>query len=405
MTGPVVFVEPATEHAGHWQDAVIKLATAATAQGHQTVVVTLNGIPGHIHDALREHGIRVAPRTEGPSSRFLALLGGAAHRTATAARCLLPHRRLPHQITLLARCLIEAASLRTAHHTLGRSPEVAVVLTASEALHGLTRALSRTRHLRVVHEVITTEDGLIRALGRLTRPGEVTVLCPTAAVQGEISILFPDLNTDVHPFALAIPEDRITADERTHARRALAIPQGEPVLCLVGGWWPHKDMATVAAALERLTRPLHVLVAGGPTDPVLMHQVATAPNVTLHTRPGSLTPADIRQVYAASDFTAVIRHPGVGKESGLVADCARLGVPLLLSDHDRDLTSRVHGWAVVVPPRDPAALAYAIDHAATHPPSMPPLTAAEDLGLCTPAQMLALFRELSDTLAAKEPTP
>ncbi|MEV6821453.1 glycosyltransferase family 1 protein [Nocardiopsis dassonvillei] len=395
MRRAVALVEPATEHAGHWQHALTRLARAAATAGHQVAVITLNGMPVHVHTLLQEHGVRVATRPEGVKARLLLALGKGAQGSATRARHLLPHRRLPYQITLVTRCLTEAASLHTARHLLGRAPETAVILTASEALHGLARALSRTPHLRVVHEVNTTEDRIVRALGRLAPPRRVLALCPTRSVEDEVRERFPALRTAVHPFALANPDERISPSERTRARQALDLPEREAVLCLVGGWWPHKDMATVTTALEHLTQPLHVLVAGSPTDPDLLDRMARAPGVDLRALHGPLNPADIRQVYAASSFTAVIRCPGVGKESGLVADCARFGVPLLLSDHDPDLTGRVRTWATVVPLQDPVALAHAIDEAATHPPLTPPPTAAEDLGLRTPARMLALLQSLA----------
>lgn len=401
MRRAVVLVEPATEHAGHWQDALTRLTQAAAAEGHQAVVITLNGTPDHVHRELQDHGARVATDPAGPKARFLFTLARSVFWTARTARRLLPHRRLPHQITLIARCLIESASLRTAHHLLGRVPEIAVILTASEALHGPAQALSGTSHLRVVHEVNTTEDLFLRGLGRLSSPRRVAVICPTRSVEEEIRDRFPELVTAVHPFALTIPSERMTSGERAHARCALGLPEEEPVLCLVGGWWPHKDMDTVTTALEHLSEPLHVIVAGSPSDPGLLDRIARAPGITLHALPGPLTPASIRQVYAASSFTAVMRHPGVGKESGLVADCARFGVPLLLSDHDPALTQRVTAWATVVPPHDPAALARAIDQSVKHPPPTPPQTAAEDLGLRTPAQMLTFFR----TLTTQEPRP
>lgn len=395
MKGTVVLVERATEHAGHWQDALTRLAQAAVAEGHQVVVVTLNGIPAHVHCELQGHGVHVATAPAGPKARFRFTLARSVFWTARTARRLLPHQRLPHQFTLIARCLVEAASLRTARHLLGRVPEISVILTAGEALHGLTQALSGTSHLRVVHEVNTTEDRLVRGLGLLSPPRQVTVICPTRSVEEEIRDRFPGLSTVVHPFALADPSERITSAERPLARRALALPETGPVLCLVGGWWPHKDMDTMTAALESLAAPLHVIVAGSPTHPALLERIARAPGVTLHTLPGPLAPADIRRVYAAGSFTAVIRHPGVGKESGLVADCARFGVPLLLSDHDTELTRRVSPWATVVPAQDPAALAQAIDQAVQHPPPPPSPTAAEDLGLSTPARMLTLFHSLT----------
>jgi hypothetical protein len=50
---------------------------------------------------------------------------------------------------------------------------------------------------------------------------------------------------------------------------------------------------------------------------------------------------DVRRVYAAADVTLVARHPGTGKESGLVVDAARLGVPLLVSGHDPDAAASI----------------------------------------------------------------
>ncbi|WP_028648764.1 hypothetical protein [Nocardiopsis sp. CNT312] len=394
MKRPVVLVEPATEHAGHWQEALVRLAAAAAAEDRQAVVVTLNGIPAHLHRSLQGHRVLVLTRPHGPTGRLFLALAKRTHRASSIARRLLPHRRSPHQITLIARCLTEAASLCTARHTLSREPESVVILTASEALHAMARLLSQTSHVRVVHEVNTTEDRPLRAVGRLAPTRRVAAVCPTAAVGNQIRALFPNLVTTVHPFALAETDERITADERPQARRDLGLPDNTPVLCVVGGWWPHKDMATLASALEHLTRPLHVLVAGEPTQPGLLRRIAAAPQVTLRHLTGPLAPADIRRVYAAADFTTVLRHPGVDKESGLVADCARLGVPLLVSDHDPDLTRRVSTWATVLPARNPSALAATIDHAATHPLPPPPHTATKDLALHTPHQALALFKEL-----------
>ncbi|MEU3878115.1 hypothetical protein AB0E87_30245, partial [Streptomyces sp. NPDC029704] len=101
-------------------------------------------------------------------------------------------RRSPHQVTLIARCLTEAASLRTARR-LVREPAAVVVLSASEALHGAAAVLGGEPHLRFVHEAITTEDAPVRLLGQLARRGEwrVVTLYPTAAVRDQFAGAFP----------------------------------------------------------------------------------------------------------------------------------------------------------------------------------------------------------------------
>ena len=78
-------------------------------------------------------------RVAGPAAHLLrvAALVSACGRQMFASRCwprLL--RRAPHQATLLARCLTEAACLRTARRLTGHGAVAVVVLSASEALHG-----------------------------------------------------------------------------------------------------------------------------------------------------------------------------------------------------------------------------------------------------------------------------
>ncbi|MEU2226429.1 hypothetical protein [Streptomyces sp. NPDC018347] len=63
------------------------------------------------------------------------------------------------------------------------------------------------------------------------------------------------------------------------------------------------------------------------------------PGLRVHTVPGPVNEAVLRLVYAAAAL--VPRRPGTGKESGLVMDAARLGVPLIVSDHDPALTARL----------------------------------------------------------------
>ncbi|MFD7060575.1 hypothetical protein [Streptomyces sp. NPDC059906] len=75
-----------------------------------------------------------------------------------------------------------------------------VVLSASEALHGLAGLLGGP-HTRFVHEVVTTEDAALRLLGRLVRPGErrVQVLAPTEAVRTDLAGRFAELRVQVRP--------------------------------------------------------------------------------------------------------------------------------------------------------------------------------------------------------------
>ncbi|WP_309049159.1 hypothetical protein [Streptomyces sp.] len=306
-------------------------------------------------------------------------------------------RRLPHQVTLAARCLTEAACVRTGRRLTGGG--TVVVLSASEALHGAAGLLGGP-HLRFVHELVTTEDAALRTLGRLTRRGErrVMALAPTGAVRDDLAARFPRLPVTVRPFAVADPGDRLTDTDRRRAREAFGIPSHEAAVCLVGGWWPYKDPATVGAALARLDIPVHVLVVGGPATHRLLKTWAALPHVRLHTRPGPVPETLVQEAYAAADAALVARHPGVAKESGLVVDAVRLGIPLICSDHDPQLTKALagHEWVRLFPVGDSAALADVLRDLAWCPLPRPAACAAADLGVPTAAGQTAFLTNLKE---------
>ncbi|WP_199577215.1 hypothetical protein [Streptomyces sp. CRB46] len=397
----LVLVEPGAHRAGgHHHGALTALAKAHRAP----LVIVPFGIVPETRQALRAAGARVAGPT-GVVPGALVLAAGVVASVAEMSRRLLRGRwwptavrRVPYQVTLLSRCLAEAACVRTARR-LGAGP--VVVLSASEALHGLAGLLGGP-HSRFVHEVVTTEDGPLRLLGRVARPCEqrVHVLVPTEAVRADVAARFPRLRVTVRPYAVADPGDRLTAEERHRAREAFGIPEGEPAVCLVGGWWPYKDMDVVGAALTRLHGPLHVLVTGAPLDHDVLGRWRTLPGVRLHTVPGPASEAQVRSVYAAADAAVVARRPGVAKESGLVVDAVRLGVPLLVSGHDPALIGRLANqpWVRIFPAGDDQALAVMLRDLAWRPLPRPDGRAVGALGVPTPAEQVAF---LTDT-AVKE---
>ncbi|MEU1376049.1 hypothetical protein ABZ442_20685 [Streptomyces triculaminicus] len=392
---PLVLIEPyAHRLGGHHPRTLAALAAARPG----ALVVAPHGAadPG----LLRQAGARLVTGTRGPAAAALLAAAQWANAVSAAGRKAFASRRwpvalqrAPHQVTLLARCLTEAACLRTARH-LVREPAAVVVLSASEALHGATALLGGQPHLRFIHEAVTTEDTPVRLLGRLARRGErrVVALYPTAAVRHQFAGAFPGLAGVARAFAVD-DGHRLTDAERDSARTAFGIPDGATVVCLVGGWWPYKDIATVNAALARLTSPLHLVVTGTPLDEQVLTRWHELPQVHLHTVPGPVGEQVLRLVYAAADAALVARRPGVGKESGLVMDTARLGVPLLLSGHDPDLTARLAGqpWARLFPVGDPGALAAVLDALATGLPPRPGPGAPAVLGMATAAEQAAFL--------------
>ncbi|TXL84691.1 hypothetical protein EW053_33165 [Streptomyces sp. IB2014 016-6] len=407
--GTLVLVEPyAYRLGGHHQHALVALARARRG----TVVIAPNGIARQTAAALREARAEVVAGGAGVRARVLLRAAGLLARLSWAGQRLLRSRRWPvavrrspHQITLLARCLVEAAALRTVRR---RCPETAgvVILSASEALHGAAALLGGLGHVRFVHELVTTEDTPVRLLGRLARRGErrVTVLCPTAAVRDQVTTLFPQLTCGVRVFAV---DDgmRLTDGERDGGREAFSIPPAEAVVCLVGGWWPHKDITVIDRALARLAEPLHVIVTGHPLDHQVLARWQNLPNIRLHAEPGALSEPVLRLVYAAADAALVARHTGVGKESGLVMDTARYGVPLIVSDHDPHLTAQLKDqpWARIFSAGDPASLAGVLTDLVHRPFGLPGPGAAKVLDMWGAAEQAAFLTRTARALKLNSP--
>ena len=404
----LVLIEPhAHRIGGHWRHALPALADS----GVPVVAVVLNGIGPGSRAALHAAGATVAtrPPVRCASGWLLLLAGWAVDRFARillAATRRYPRwpvrlRRLPHQITMVSRCLVEAASLRTGRTLAPGAPQI--VLTASETLHTLAAAWGNAAHLRVVHELYTTEDALLHALGATGRRhrDRVALLCPTPGVRDAFTAAFPGLTSIVMPFALTAPTDYLPDGERRAARAAL---HGDgPVAVLIGGWWPHKDPATVIDAFTQTDRPWQVIVAGSPVDRALLARWDHVAGLTVTVHARDVENDQLRRLYAAADVTIVSRASGATatKESGLLMDAVRYGVPVLISDHDPALTGqlRAQPWARIFRTGDSSDLAAALRSVADTPLPRPQPGDAARLGLATPAQAAAQFTQMHASLA------
>jgi glycosyltransferase involved in cell wall biosynthesis len=398
VTAPrLALIEPhACREGGHHHRTLVAIARAAPP----TLVVALGGIVPNTATGLLAAGAWVTTAPAGPAAHVLhpasqaaAALADTLLRRARTRRWPPSARRISHQVTLLARCLAEAAAVRTARRLAG--PDVVIViLTASEALHGLAGLLGGP-HVRFVHEIVTTEGALVRWTGRIATRGtrNVTVLVPTEAVGAAMRTRFPRLPCQVRPFAVGSPDDRLSEAEREDARQQFGIPHGQFAVCLVGGWWRYKDIDVIDAALRLADIPMTLLVAGTPTDEGTLRRWQDIQGIQVHALGGPVAEGELRRVYAAASATLVARRRGVGKESGLVADAARLGVPLLVSDHDPVLTARLASaeWARMFPAESATGLAQVLREAAERPLPRPGQTAAALVGVQAAAEQAAFL--------------
>jgi glycosyltransferase involved in cell wall biosynthesis len=257
--------------------------------------------------------------------------------------------------------------------------------------------LARYPHIRILHDVHHREGWVVRAVEKLCASARVrtVVWCPTEAVAGDVRHRYPDVSPEVRTYAVVEPGQRITDDERLAARRRHGLALSDVVAVLVGGWQRYKDPLAALEGLSRAKTKLVVIVAGSPIDAdrALEFQTSSCRVVPIV---GPLAAADLRSIYAAASFSVVSRVAGVAKESGLVMDAAKLGVPLVMSDNDPDLVHRLAGapWVTLFEAGNPSSLARAVDGLAVSLPG-PPETAPNLLGMLTSSEMVRALRECS----------
>ncbi|MFD0499386.1 hypothetical protein [Streptomyces rhizosphaericus] len=218
--GPFVLIEPyAYRLDGHHLRTLVALARARPG----ALVIAPNGIARGAASGLREARARLVTGAAGPGGCLLLRAAGVLARLSWAGQRIVRHPRWPlYQLTVLARCLVEAAALRTARR-LAPDAQTVVILSANEALHGAAAMLGGMPHLRFVHQAGAEDGRLVRVLERLARHAKprVVALCPTEAVREQTASRFPGIAVQVR---VAMVDDgrRLTEGEREGGRLAFS---------------------------------------------------------------------------------------------------------------------------------------------------------------------------------------
>lgn len=373
---------------GHRARALIHLVEGCAATDIKPTVVCLGGLHQEVRATVERLGGRVVvrPRTSHLTAWSFVALGYALR--AVGRRLPGPARRhgVDDQLNHVAKAFLEIAALRVARDSAPAS--VVVMLTAGQALHAVVGAWGGD-HLRILHEQSAVEGRtLARAHARMVGRGgsRVTGVCTTRGVEDEYRSAYPWMRTARQTFATYLPSDYLSDFERRSARAELDLPASAVVACLVGGWWWWKDVGTVVQALSDTTTEITLLVVGHPLDNELLARLKSLPHVSVPLVLSGATEEMVRTVYAASDLTVISRRAGVDKESGLVIDALRHGVPMVVSDNDPALTKVLGGadWARMFTAGDAASLTGVLDGLVRPFPARPPAGAPELLGSMTP---------------------
>jgi glycosyltransferase involved in cell wall biosynthesis len=225
----------------------------------------------------------------------------------------------------------------------------------------------------------------------------IAVIATNAAIESTTKQRHPDRHISIRSFTVADPSMYIGEDERDPARRELGLADTEFVMAMVGGWWPYRDMETVKRGLELLRRPVTLVVCGVPVRPSELEPALARGGGRVVNLAGSVAESELRRIYAASNGALVTRTPGWPEEIGTLFDAARYGVPLLVSDHDQDLSDRLASepWIRLFRAGDPGDLARSLDSFAERPPPRPDGGAAERLGLSSAPETIAAFSRIA----------
>jgi len=392
----LVLVEPlASQRGGHPHQSLPLLVRAATGDRRPVVLVAVHGVDEQIRSALQGYDVQVLERPSGFGFGSVQLwLARALNFGYRHLHRSLPRRALPHQLELFSRSLTEAASLRIGREALGPTASTAVVLTANVTLHGLAAMLAGVPHLRYLHDLSRDESRAVRLAERIARRSlpNICILCTTPAIEASLRERYPTIRTVVQTYALDDPDAALRKGERSRARQRLGLGEQDTVASVIGGWWRVKDIATVVEAMPHATASFTLLIAGYRMDEDVLRRIADGHRGRTKVIAGQLSSAELRDVYAASDFTIVSRVPG-GKESGVALDALSRGVPIVISDHDPDLTAKLRGqaWARIFRCGDPRCLAAAIDDMCSRARRRPPPRVATKLGMVQADVMLQAF--------------
>jgi hypothetical protein len=293
--------------------------------------------------------------------RVLNRFADAHRRASLILRSIGAPARVWRRALDRSRELREAACLLIAD---GERPDALVVLSARSLPTGWAgHLLRRVVHLRVIHDIAL----VLPSSTRLARPGldrlpGMLVLCTTDSDARSLRVRVPGTRVIAEPFAVVGPVESIGADDRRHARHRLGLGEG-PAACFLGGWWPPKDVETLVRAVGRVSQPFSLVVGGSPLDEGRLKELDEALGGSLIVLPRPLSMAVKEDVYRAVDFAVVARQAGAHKESGLVADAVRHGLPLVTSDHDPSLNRALagRGWARTFRAGDADDLACVLD--------------------------------------------
>jgi glycosyltransferase involved in cell wall biosynthesis len=393
----LTFVEPhAHARGGHWQGALSSLVGAATASGVEATAVSVEAVDQPFREELGKLGCRCFS-LQSDGSATLKLAVRALNRLEHAARRS-RFTRSSRDISSLRRAILEVGLQRLAEQI---GADASIVLGAGNAFPALTVGARRvsTPRLHVVHDVDTIHTVGLRRIykTRSSRLAHVAWMTTTPALAEALSR--QGLHATVLPFATRGQNDYLASSEILNARLALGIPFDRWCVGLVGGWWHDKDMETVVRAIERLPSPPAVIVAGEPLTPDLVSRLVAKCSDRVVVMDRALSAREVREVYAASDLTIVSKRSGVVKETGVVMDAVRFGIPVLYSNHDPHLNDWLAPWlwARSFDAGTATSLADAMNEVQQRPLPRPTADDADRLGLQTPVEMLqAMVQALSD---------
>jgi glycosyltransferase involved in cell wall biosynthesis len=195
---------------------------------------------------------------------------------------------------------------------------------------------------------------VVRACVALSSKPDLITANSTAGMKFHLALGYRPRRSAIVPNGIDTDAFKPDPAARAAVRGELAIPADALVMAHVARADPMKDRATLLAAMTRLP-DLHVLLIGPGTE-----KLAEVPNVVRLGRR-----LDVARLLAASDIVVSSSAFGEGFSNALAEGMA-CGLPAVATDVG-DAKEILGDTGLIVPPRDPQALAAALQTLAEEP--------------------------------------
>ena len=361
-----IVVEPLARSTGHQSWFASNLVKALVDAGEVPVLITFDGMHDDADLALRAQGIRTRRvSTSIPNCLkwvFSKVTGVALGSAAAPSGVRWPlqmywYNQIAIAMSIVYACRAAPSGVPCVLHILAPPSWVALGCFA-------TGRRSDTKAAVTAFDTFSRFRGISRVVRRLCRSKALTIVVQTESIGHNWARQVGSGSVRLIPLPDESPAQAFQGG-RSESRRLLGLPDGRPIVAIIGNIGPRKGYIELFRAVRGRPKTFRILLLGdtGPwtsPDPVDVAQEAGWLEDTIIRKtflPERLMPA----LFAAVDCVALLyREPNAS--SGILSLCQQYRVPVIATrDGEIGVKVRSENLGLTVDPNDPAAVAEALD--------------------------------------------